>query len=70
VSVAIGVTALAKKAEVLFRREVRIMVVVRGSEFGFACEINHCAFLMPVLDDREVASVPDSNLPEVQPRRR
>ena len=46
VSVAIGVTALAKKAEVLFRGEVRIMVVVRGSEFGFAGEINHCAFLM------------------------
>ena len=41
VSVPVGVVALAKDAEVLFRREAGIVVVVRGREFGFACQIDH-----------------------------
>ena len=36
VSVAVGVVAFAEEAAVLFRREVGIMVIVRGGKFGFA----------------------------------
>src|ERR1022692_3187995 len=41
VAVAVGVVAFAEDAAVLVRREVRIVVVVRGGEFGFAREIDH-----------------------------
>jgi len=36
VAVAVGVVAFAEEATVLFRREVGIVVIVRGGEFGFA----------------------------------
>jgi hypothetical protein len=36
VPVAIRVVALAEDAKVFFRREVGVVVVVRGGEFGFA----------------------------------
>jgi hypothetical protein len=40
-SMAVGVVAFAEEAAVLFRREVGIVVVVRGGKFGFAREIDH-----------------------------
>ena len=41
VAVAVRVVALAENPLVLFRSEVRIVVVVRCCEFGFASEIDH-----------------------------
>jgi hypothetical protein len=40
-SVAIRIVAFAEEALVLFRTEIRIVIVVRGGEFSFAREINH-----------------------------
>jgi hypothetical protein len=36
VPVPVGIIALAENAPVLFRSEVRIVIVVRSGEFGFA----------------------------------
>ena len=41
VSVPVRVIAFAKKTRVLFRRECRIVIVVRRREFGFASEVDH-----------------------------
>src|SRR5262249_3354395 len=41
VPVAIGISALPEEPLVLFLRQLRIVVIVRGGKFGFACEINH-----------------------------
>src|SRR6202522_4330270 len=41
VAVAVGVVAFAEGAEILLRSELRVVVVVRCGEFGFAREIDH-----------------------------
>src|SRR4051812_42101417 len=41
VAVAVGIVALAKKAKVFFRREVRIVIVVRCGEFRFTSKVDH-----------------------------
>ena len=41
VAVAVGVVAFAEDAAVFFRSEIRVVVVVRCGEFGFAREIDH-----------------------------
>jgi hypothetical protein len=41
VPVSVGVVAFAEKAEVLFRSEIGIVIVVRGGEFGFSGQVNH-----------------------------
>src|SRR4051812_15918082 len=41
VSVSIQVGALAENALVLFRRPLRIVVIMRGRELRFACQIDH-----------------------------
>ena len=41
VPVAIRVIALAENARVFFRREIRIVIVVRCGKFGFASQIDH-----------------------------
>ena len=46
VAVSVGIVALAKKTLVLFRSEIRIVIVVRGGKFGFAGQINHKYFLL------------------------
>src|SRR5712692_29238 len=42
-AVTIGIVALAKDAAILFRRQRRIVVIVRCGEFSFAREIDHCS---------------------------
>ena len=46
VAVPIWVIALAENAPVLLRGEVRVVVVVRGSEFSFASEVEQ-GFVLP-----------------------
>jgi hypothetical protein len=41
VAVAIRITGLAKDAAIFFRREIRIVIVMRGGELSFAGEIDH-----------------------------
>ena len=41
VPVSIGIVALAKDALVLLRGEIRIVIVVRSGELGFAGEVDH-----------------------------
>ena len=41
VAVAVRVIALAEQAKVFFRSEIRVVVVMRGGEFGFTRQINH-----------------------------
>src|SRR5437879_3502902 len=42
-AVPIRIVALAKDAAVLFRRQCRIVVIMRCGEFSFAREIDHCS---------------------------
>src|SRR5208282_1277053 len=41
VAMAVGVVAFAEDTAILFRSELRVVVVVRGGEFSFAREIDH-----------------------------
>src|SRR6266849_960912 len=46
-AVAVGIIAFAENAAILFRSEVRVVVIVRSGEFDFASEIYHLfCFLM------------------------
>src|SRR6476619_4623563 len=47
-AVAVGVIAFAKNTAILFRREVRVVVIVRSGELRFTSEIDHeLCFPMP-----------------------